>query len=205
MEEEPRSGFRGKNCIQELYERLPEGGVVVCYDEFGPMELRPIHGTGWFAKQKRSRLRVTYRRLSGAEQLLSFYDVHADWLQGTVCKRKTSGDLLSALRRLRACYPQETRIYLIMGNLPSHKHRGVASFIEDNNMEVAWTPTYASWLNAKEAHFAFLKKLVLSNSDDMSHDERRKRTGRYLTWRNREHSARGCPLAGFRRIKLEVH
>ncbi len=188
-----------------MYEQEPEGGVVVCYDEFGPMELRPIHGTGWFAKKKRSRLRATYRRLAGTEQLLAFYDVHADCLQGMVRKRKTSADVLAALRRLRACYPQEIRIHLIMDNLSSHKHKDVASFIAANNMEVAWTPTYASWLNAIEAHFASLKKFVLSNSDDMSHDERRKRISRYLTWRNREHSATGCPLAGFRRIKLEVH
>jgi transposase len=166
--------------------------VVVCYDEFGPMELKPIHGTGWFARKKRVRLRATYRRLAGTEQLLAFYDVH-------------SADVLAAFRRLRACYPPDVRIYLIMDNLSSHKQKDVASFIEANNMEVAWTPTHASWLNAIEAHFCSLKKFVLSNSDDMSHDERRKRIGRYLTWRNREHSARGCPLAAFRRIKLEVH
>jgi transposase len=167
--------------------------VVVCYDEFGPMELKPIHGTGWFARKKRVRLRATYRRLA------------ADCLQGLVRKRKTSADVLAAFRRLRACYPPDVRIYLIMDNLSSHKQKDVASFIEANNMEVAWTPTHASWLNAIEAHFCSLKKFVLSNSDDMSHDERRKRIGRYLTWRNREHSARGCPLAAFRRIKLEVH
>ena len=179
--------------------------MVVCYDEFGPMELRPIHGTGWFAKKKPNRLRATYRRLCGIEQLLAFYDVHADCLQGTVRKRKTSKDVLAAFRRLRACYPIETRIYLIMDNLSSHKQKDVASYIEGNNMEVAWTPTYASWLNAIEAHFASLKKFVLSNSDDMSHYERRKRIGRYLTWRNREHAARGCPLAMYRRIKLDGH
>ena len=188
-----------------MYEKEPQGGVVVCYDEFGPMELKPIHGTGWFRKKKRARLRATYSRKCGTEQLLAFYDVHADCLQGTVRKRKTSADVLAAFRRLRACYPAETRIYLIMDNLSSHKQKDIASFMKDNNMEVAWTPTYASWLNAIEAHFCSLKKFVLSNSDDMSHYERRKRIGRYLTWRNREHSARGCPLAQFRRIKLEVH
>jgi transposase len=188
-----------------LYEKEPEGGVVVCYDEFGPMELKPIHGTGWFAKKKRSRLRATYNRKCGTEQLLAFYDVHADCLQGMVRKRKTSADVLAAFHRLRACYPAEVRIYLIMDNLSSHKQREVQAFIDGSNMEVAWTPTYSSWLNAIEAHFTSLKKFVLSNSDDMSHDERRKRIGRYLTWRNREHSARSCPLTSFRRIKLEVH
>ena len=57
-----------------MYEEEPEGGVVVCYDEFGPMELKPIHGTGWFPKKKRARLRATYSRKCGTEQLLAFYD-----------------------------------------------------------------------------------------------------------------------------------
>lgn len=131
---------------------------MVCYDEFGPMELRPIHGTGWFAKKKPNRLRATYRRLCGIEQLLAFYDVYANCLEGMVRRRKTSKDVLAAFRRLRACYPIETRIYLIMDNLSSHKQKDVASYIEDSNMEIAWTPTYASWLNAIEAHFASLKK-----------------------------------------------
>ena len=33
--------------------------------------------------------RATYRRLQGTEQLLAFYDVHADCLVGQVRKRKT--------------------------------------------------------------------------------------------------------------------
>lgn len=178
---------------------------MVCYDEFGPMELKPMHGTGWFRKKKRARLRATYNRKCGTEQLLAFYDVHADCLQGMVRKRKTSADVLAAFRRLRACYPPQVRIYLIMDNLSSHKHKAIAGFMETSNMEAVWTPTYASWLNAIEAHFCSLKKFVLSNSDDMSHEERRKRIARYLTWRNREHSARACPLAAFRRIKLDGH
>ena len=179
--------------------------MVVRYDEFGPMELKPVHGTGWLARRKPNRLRATYRRLCGIEQLLAFYDAHADCLEGVVRKRKTSKDVLAALRRLRSCYPIKTRIYLIMDNLSSHKQKDVISYIEGNNMEVAWTPTYASWLNAIEGHFSSLKKFVLSNSDDLSHYERRKRIGRYLTWRNGEHAARGCPLAKYRRIKLDGH
>lgn len=178
---------------------------MACCDEFGPMELKPVRGTGWFAKRRPSRLRATYRRLRGIERLLAFYDVHADCLEGAVRKRKGSKDILAGLRRLRSCYPIETRIYLIMDNLSSYKHKDVISYIEGNNMEVAWTPTYASWLNVIEAHFSSLKKFVLSNSDDLSHHERRKRIGRYLTWRNREHAARGCPLAKHRRIKLDRH
>ena len=36
-----------------MYEAQPEGGVVICCDEFGPIKLKPIHGTGWFGKTLR--------------------------------------------------------------------------------------------------------------------------------------------------------
>jgi transposase len=150
--------------------------------------LEPIHGTGWFARKKRARMRAIYNRKCGTEQLPAFYDVHADCLQGVVRKRKTSTDVLAAFRRLRVCYPAGVRIYLLMDNLSSHKQKDVSTFIEGNKREVAWTPTYSSWLTATEAHFTSLKKFVLSSNDDMSHDERRKRIDRYFTWLYMEHT-----------------
>ena len=43
-----RPRVRGeKNRVLDLYERCPEGGAVVCFDECGPLELRPLAGRGW--------------------------------------------------------------------------------------------------------------------------------------------------------------
>jgi len=48
--------LRGKKKrILDLYEKVPDGGVVVCHDGFGPMELRPIHGTGSLPEQRPAR------------------------------------------------------------------------------------------------------------------------------------------------------
>lgn len=38
---------RSKNRLFDLYERCPEGAAVVCFDECGPLELRPLAGRGW--------------------------------------------------------------------------------------------------------------------------------------------------------------
>jgi len=163
------------------------------------MELRPMAGRVWSRKKQPQRWRATYERRQGTEQFLAFYDVHDDCLTGIIHKRKTSRDLLAAWRRLRACYPKETRIYLILDNLSSHRHHLLKDFARENNMRLVWTPTYASWLNAIEAHFGALKSFCLNNSDDRDHITRRRRIYRYLTWRNKKHANPHAPLRLFRR------
>lgn len=163
------------------------------------MELKPIAGQGWSQKGNPQRLRATYHRRAGTEQLLAFYDVHDDCLAGTIHKRKTSRDLLVAWRRLRACYPKAMRIYLIVDNLSSHRHHTLTRFARENNIRLVPTPTYASWLNAIEAHFTPLKRFCLTNSDDPDHITRRRRVYRYLTWRNKQHASPQAALKLFRR------
>jgi transposase len=126
-------------------------------------------------------------------------------LVGQVRKRKTHRDLLAVFDRLRACYEMRLRIYLVMDNLSSHRHPRVKMFYGVNNIEPVWTPTYASWLNAIEAHLSGIRKFAINGSDEPSHDNRRRRIQRYLTWRNQQRSANGCSLGQFRHIKLERH
>lgn len=162
------------------------------------MELRPIPGVSWARKRHPERHRATYTRKAGTEQLLAFYDVHGDVLEGVVHKRKTSRDILQAWKRLRACYPRSHRIYLIMDNFRSHWHTELKGFARRNKISLVPTPTYASWLNLIEAQFTALKRFCLSNSDDPTHDIRRRRIYRYLTLRN-HNTAAACPLHIFRR------
>jgi len=151
------------------------------------------------------RFRATYRQLQGTEQLLAFYDVHADCLVAQVRKRKTVDDLLAVFARLRACYRPALRLYLVMDNLNTHKHARLRAFMAAHNIEPVYTPTYASWLNAIEAHFGPLKKFAIAGTDDPSHQFRRWRIARYLTWRNREKGSSRADLAKFPRTKLCRH
>ena len=143
--------------------------------------------------------------MQGTQQFLGFYDVHSDVLVGQVRKRKTHRDLLAAFERLRACYDESQRIYLVMDNLSSHRHPRVKTFYDTNNIEPVWTPTYSSWVNAIEAHLSGIRKFAINGSDEPSHDHRRRRIQRYLTWRNQQHSTKRCPLTRFRYIKLGRH
>ena len=163
------------------------------------MELRPIAGVAWARKRHPQRVRATYHKTAGTEQFLGFYDVHGDVLEGVVHRRKTSRDLLQAWKRLRACYPRKERLYLVLDNLSSHRKLMLKRFARTHNMSLVPTPTYASWLNLIEAQFTPLKSFCLSNSDDLSHKERRSRIYRYLTARNREKAKPNCHLSIYRR------
>ncbi len=172
--------------------------MVVCYDQFGPLELRPIAGWCWARQRHPQRQRATYTRKRGVEQLHAFYDVHADCLVGRVRKRKTARDIVACFKHLRTCYPRQLRIYVVMDKLSANV-RAAKDFFPGHNMEAVYLPTDASWLNAIESEFTALHADTIKNSDDSAHRQRRQRLYRYLRWRNHQHASTYCHLARFMR------
>lgn len=179
---------------------------MVCFDEWGPLEVKPIGGTAWARLRRPCRMRATYRRLQGTEQFLGFYDVHADCLGGVFRKHKRLPALCEAFRRLRACYPRK-RLLVIMDNLHNtHDHPRFLALLRRLRIHPVWTPTEASWLNLIEAQFGVLKRFTLRNTDDPSHLVRRRRIYRYLRYRHRKLGRLHHPLnriRSIRPIKLE--
>src|SRR5262245_16643850 len=48
--------------VLDLYDDPPADGRVLCVDEFGPLNLQPRPGRGWFPTKRPARLRATYSR-----------------------------------------------------------------------------------------------------------------------------------------------
>jgi transposase len=59
------------------------------------------------------------------------------------------------------------------------------TWCKDNNVEIVFTPTNASWLNRIECHFTALKKFAIKNSNYKNHKELGSVIRRYLIWRNK--------------------
>jgi hypothetical protein len=198
----------GKKRIRRLYRRCPPKSAVVCFDERGPLELKPIGGVAWARRRRPERMRATYHRRQGTEQFLGFCDVHADCLSGVFRERKRLRELGEAFRRLRVCYPRK-RLFVIMDNLHgTHDHPRFLALLRRLRIEPVWTPTEASWLNAIEAHFGTLKRATLTNSDALAHVVRRRRISRYLGYRNQRVGQMHHPLTRIRSvrpIKVERH
>jgi transposase len=151
--------------VLSLYERAPEAGVVVCFDQMGPISLRPTHGCGWAPKRRPERLRATFNRRHGTRYGFGAYDVHADRLRLRLRRRRAGADTLAFLRTIRCCYPRRLRIYWVQDGLSANWTPDIREFAADNNIALVPIPTYASYLNRIEAHFRPINEFVVSNAD----------------------------------------
>jgi len=71
--------------LRRLYRAAESGslaGVLVCFDEHGPVTPIPKAGRGWWPKRRLGRIRANYRKPHGVAQFFGVYDVGADQLFG---------------------------------------------------------------------------------------------------------------------------
>ena len=190
-----------KNRILELY-AISDGNVgpkkgdprvVICVDEFGPLNLPPHPGKHWATaggggEIRRRRRRATYKRPHGVRHLLAAYDLSTDKLYGHVKLRKGRTEFLALCRYLRTLHPRHVRIAIVLDNWSPHrstkKDASVGDWAEANNVELAYTPHYASWLNRIEAQFTALRYFCLDGTDHESHEVQARMIRRYIAWRN---------------------
>jgi transposase len=197
-----------KNRVLELYDIAegkaePQDGdptVIFSMDEFGPLNLLPRAGRQWapvVSRQKkgtteaprRRRIRATYKRTKGVRHLLAALDMNRDRLYGHVKKTKNRTEFLSFCRYLRSLYPQDVRIAIVCDNFSPHlstkRDSRVGEWAAANNVEFAYVPTNASFLNRIECHFTALRYFALNGTDHQSHEEQNSMIRRYIVWRNR--------------------
>jgi hypothetical protein len=195
-----------KNRVLELYDLAdgktpPQRGdptVVICVDEFGPLNLQPHPGRQWApvaagrgdpAAPRRRRRRATFNRPHGVRHLLAGYDLSTDRLYGHVKARKGRSEFLAFCRYLRSLHPPDVRIAIVLDNFSPHlstkKDSRVGDWAAANNVELAYVPFYASWLNRIEAQFTALRYFALDGTDHESHHAQGRMIRRYIAWRNR--------------------
>ncbi|MFD1673225.1 transposase [Alicyclobacillus fodiniaquatilis] len=157
----------------------------MCFDEFGPLAVQPFPGQGWFKKAHPDRLPATYHRNHGVRHLLAALDLKDDKLYGHTSKHKKHQDILRFFKVLRRRYHRTERLYIVLDNFSPHKHGKVVLWAADNNVELVFTATNASWMNRIECHFGPLRKFVLAGSDYKDHKELAQAIQAHIRWRNR--------------------
>jgi transposase len=191
-----------KNRVLELYAiadgRAAPGPddptVVICVDEFGPLNLQPHPGRQWApvaagrgdpSSARRRRRRATYRRLAGVRHLLAAYDLSSDRLYGHVTTKKNRPAFKRFLRYVRSLHPAHVRIGIVLDNFSPHISHDIAAWAAANNIELAFVPFYGSWLNRIEAQFQALRYFTLDGTDHPDHTTQARMIRRYIAWRNR--------------------
>ena len=121
--------------------------------------------------------------------LFAAYELGEDKLYGHIKPRKTRTRFLEFCRYLRSLYPSSIRIAIICDNFSPHlttaKDGRVGAWAAASNVEIAYTPANASWLNRIEAQFTALRYFALDGTDHRTHQEQGSMIRRYISGRNR--------------------
>jgi transposase len=170
--------------ILDLYDRPPLDGRVLCVDEFGPLNLQPRPGHGWFRRGQPARQRATYTRTHGVRQMFAALDLATGQMFYRFRDRKRWPQFLDFCKQLRRRFPVGT-LYLICDNYKPHAKAEVTDWCATHGIELVYTPSNASWLNWVECEFTALRYFALDGSDYPSHAAQEAAIAGYLRWRNR--------------------
>jgi transposase len=105
--------------ILDLYDHPPADGRVVCVDEFGPLNLQPRPGRGWFPTGRPVRLRATFTRTAGVRHMFAALDLATGQMFYRFRDRKRWTEFLAFLKQLRARFPAG-KLYIVCDNYSPH-------------------------------------------------------------------------------------
>jgi transposase len=129
------------------------------FDQFGPLSIRPVHGSSWAPRNRPARLPATYHRAHGIRYFHGCYRLGDDQLWGVMRERKGADHTLAALKSIRATRPDGYRLFVILDNLSANKTPAIRRWAERVNVELCFTPTNASWANPIEPQFGPIRTL----------------------------------------------
>jgi transposase len=170
--------------ILALYDRPPADGRVICVDEFGPLNLQPRPGRGWFPAGRPGRLRATFTRTAGVRHLFAALDLASGQLFYRFRDRKRWQEFLAFCKQIRVRFPTG-RLYVVCDNFSPHLKTEVGDWCAAHDIELVLTPTNASWLNWIESEFTALRYFTLDGSDYPNHTAQEAAIAGYIRWHNK--------------------
>ena len=159
-------------------------GVVVSFDQMGPIRLRPHAGSGWAKRKRPERQRATFTRRHGVRYVFGAYDAHADRLRVRLRPRRRGSDNLAFMRQFPRQLPHAAADLLDPGQPQRQLDAGHPHLYPRHNIELVATPTYASYLNRVECHFLPISEFVVKDSDYLDWDAFNHALARHITDRN---------------------
>jgi hypothetical protein len=116
--------------------------------------------------------------------MLGAYDVTRDRLYGHLKKRNT-GRVPRLLPLCPLAAPGRDQAALHPRQLQPPPRRRGSRWALNNNVELAYTPHYGSWLNRIETQFKAHRYFTLDGTDHPDHATQARLIRRYIPWRNR--------------------
>ena len=178
-----------KSWVLGAYKAAEAGtldGVLVCFDECGPISLKPHAGRVGSTKGGRPASgppTTPDRGAQAAGRLRRGRRPAVGTARGPLGDRQGGLEFLKDIRRR---YPAETTVYIVMDNLSAHWTPAIRGWAVPHNVGLLPTPTNASHLNRIECHFWAYVEFVINGSDYPDWTEFTKATQAYIRRRNRD-------------------
>ena len=119
--------------VLALYDTQPAAGRVLCVDEFGPLNLQPRPGRGWFRRGRPCRQRATYTRTAGVRQMFAALDLATGQLFYRFRDRKRWPQFLDFCKQLRCRFPTG-RLSLVCDNYGPHQKAEVQAWCAEHDV-----------------------------------------------------------------------
>ena len=163
-------------------------GVLVSFDECGPISLKPHPGS----RLVRPEATGPPARHVQADQRRAQADggIRRGRRSPVGASRGPLGDakvVLEFLKDIRRRYPPQVQLYIVMDGLSAHWTPQILDWALNHHVGLLPTPTNASHLNRIECHFWAYVELGINGSDYPDWVEFSKATQAYIRRRNRDH------------------
>jgi transposase len=161
--------------IEEVTSRFPDR--CFAFDQFGPLSIRPCHGTCWARRKHPDRLPATDHRTHGIRYFHGCYSLGDDQLWGVVRRRKGGDHTLAALQVDPRRPPGRRPDLRDPGQPVGQQDPGHPGLAARHKVKLCFTPTSASWANPIEAQFGPLRTFVMGNRDGQFRPRKPPRSG----------------------------
>nr|WP_228011511.1 IS630 family transposase [Nonomuraea phyllanthi] len=142
--------------IEEVTGRFPNRCFAL--DQFGPLSIRPVQGTGWAERGKPGRLPATYTRTHGVRYFHGCYALGDDTLWGVTRRGKSGANTLAALKSIRAARPDGAPTYASWANPIEPQFGPLRTFVitgsdhPNHTVLARELQDYLRWRNANARH-----------------------------------------------------
>ncbi len=168
--------------------RQTEDGVVVCFDEMGPIQLIPHQRSGWGQlKAPRAVARDLQQERRGALPVRRLRRAHRPAARPAAPPQERAIEVLGFYRQIRIRYKPKQRIYLIADTSPRTRPPRSANGRKTTTSSSCSPPTYASFLNRIECHFWAIGEFVVNNADYPDWNTFKKAMADHIQYRNGPH------------------
>jgi transposase len=177
-----------KAAIVSLYTNPPQGALVLCIDQKGPVQIREYPGGGYAPKGRAPRRPSEYKR-HGILYVLGALCPHTGEVWARCFSKYNRFTVIGFLGWLLRQLPKEQEIYIVWDQAGAHAAADVRQWLAKHapgRVHLRFTPTKAAWLNLIEAWWTIFSRDLLRGAQFATKAQFREAVRRYVSYWNTE-------------------